>query len=435
MAVVDYIEFGEPVDDVVSNRPVKSILSLSGLDPDADFPGFLGELFVQENGVAVGTGIKTLNFVDATLTPNGTVLDIDVNAPQREAIIISTGPMAFEDEVTGVVALGAMSAILYAQSLGASWLRLYATAADRTADAARDIADDPTTPIILELIFAGAETILLNPNVLAANLDVPLSDNIYYSIVQLEGSGATGTLFMSDTQPDPGSWPVNGELNGAAITNPLVSGATTWEYNSVGGLLNTVTWALYGGIIGGNNGNPPVPCRIAGATFDHSSLLVTVNTGRTAADGGNGQFVNILAHMPSTAINSYTGQSTLYAQMERDTATTVNIYLMATDGAGVETIIDSALAVAYDLNENRKLILEIIAGTATVYLTDTAGLNPVAHATGAVPGGISANDQIGLMVGWVGGTGFYIGNYSVADEPAADQPADVTITRTILESA
>ena len=78
MSVLDYIEAGEPVDDVVSNRALKDLLTQSGLNPDASFPGFLAEVFTQEGGVSVGSGIKTLNFIGATLAPNGTIIDITV---------------------------------------------------------------------------------------------------------------------------------------------------------------------------------------------------------------------------------------------------------------------------------------------------------------------------------------------------------------------
>lgn len=79
MSVLDYIEAGEPVDEVVSNRPLKDLLTQSGLDPDASFPGFLSEVFFQENGVAVGNLIKTLNFIGASLTDQGTVIDIEID--------------------------------------------------------------------------------------------------------------------------------------------------------------------------------------------------------------------------------------------------------------------------------------------------------------------------------------------------------------------
>lgn len=44
MTIVAWIENGEAVDDIVSNRPIKELLSLSGLDPDANFEGFLPSL-------------------------------------------------------------------------------------------------------------------------------------------------------------------------------------------------------------------------------------------------------------------------------------------------------------------------------------------------------------------------------------------------------
>lgn len=81
MSLIPYIENGEAVDDIVSNRALKDVITQSGLDPDVDFIGFLSQILLQENGIAVGTGVKTLNFLNAVLTDNGSVVDIFVGSP------------------------------------------------------------------------------------------------------------------------------------------------------------------------------------------------------------------------------------------------------------------------------------------------------------------------------------------------------------------
>lgn len=129
MSVLDYIEAGEPVDDVVSNRALKDLLAQSGLDPDASFPGFLAEIFVEEDGVSVGSGIKTLNFIGASIVAGATNVDItltgrvavpefdngnsgatktidfDVNGLNQKVTMSDDCTFTFTDPLTGEVVL------------------------------------------------------------------------------------------------------------------------------------------------------------------------------------------------------------------------------------------------------------------------------------------------------------------------------------------
>lgn len=80
MALISYIENGEPVDDVVSNRALRQVISASGLDPDDDFPGFLTVLPISNQGSLIGTA-NSFNFVGAAVTATlvGSVATVTIN--------------------------------------------------------------------------------------------------------------------------------------------------------------------------------------------------------------------------------------------------------------------------------------------------------------------------------------------------------------------
>jgi hypothetical protein len=105
---------------------------------------------------------------------------------------VTTGSLADLAEETGTVALGKNGLILKVVADRACWVRLYGTAAERTADAARLITEDPEEPVLADLIFTGALlTIPCAPLIGYANRDGTVVTTIYYSIINTSGSTST----------------------------------------------------------------------------------------------------------------------------------------------------------------------------------------------------------------------------------------------------
>lgn len=350
----------------------------------------------------------------------------------RTDVTLSTADLDFEEVETGTVTLGALSVLLKVVSSCACWVRLYSTAADRTADAARLITDDPTTPIVLELVYSGAGTELLYPPVLAPNLDAVTANVLYYSIQQLDPGAGGGpfTQLFDAVIASPGG--VDTDINGYAITTPGTSGATVWEYNTAGGA-SMVRWATFGGLKDAGSGNPMV--RVAGASLDHSSLRLTALAYRLALDGG-GIGCSVFAHVPSTAIGSYNSDDCLQAEVSRQDASLVVVALKHVDVGGAVTTIDSTISVPWAGDETRNLILEIEAGVATVFLANEDGTGKTPYATGPVPASVQDNTRVGITTSWNGATaGFQVAEL-LAETSAVDPlPVDLTITRTRLEVA
>jgi hypothetical protein len=90
MTVLSYILAGEAVDHIVSNRTVRQILSLSGLDPDADFPGFLTGLELQV-GTAPQGNVNVLNFDGNAVTVDvvGTTATVTIDVSTLANLYIS----------------------------------------------------------------------------------------------------------------------------------------------------------------------------------------------------------------------------------------------------------------------------------------------------------------------------------------------------------
>lgn len=111
----------------------------------------------------------------------------------RLDVVLTTGSLADSAEATGTVALGKTFVLLQVAADRACRVRLYETSAQRTADAARPAGQWPSGAhgVICDLVFTGAETLLLVPLALGCNLESVPSINIPYAARNLSGGTAT----------------------------------------------------------------------------------------------------------------------------------------------------------------------------------------------------------------------------------------------------
>lgn len=90
-------------------------------------------------------------------------------------------------------------AIYKVQTSGAAWVRIYANASSRTADASRTEGTDPGTSsgVIAEVITTGANTISFTPAVIGFNDETSPTNTIPVAVMNKTGS--TGTVQVTLT--------------------------------------------------------------------------------------------------------------------------------------------------------------------------------------------------------------------------------------------
>jgi hypothetical protein len=123
-----------------------------------------------------------------------TLLDAKQDTLARGDVVITTGSLAVNAEETGTVTLGKSGLILNVEADRACWVRFYGTAAERTADAARLITEDPDddVPVLADLIFsASLLTIPTAPLIGYTNRDGSPATTIYYSIINKSAGSST----------------------------------------------------------------------------------------------------------------------------------------------------------------------------------------------------------------------------------------------------
>lgn len=131
----------------------------------------------------------------AAITPG--LLDTGI----RRDVIVTTGSLSDLAEETGTVALGRGFTLMRIEGDRECRVRLYTTAAARTADAARAIGTDPTGEhgVIVDAVPIVANLILdLAPIVNGSNLEGSPSANIPYAIQNR--SGGTSTVEVTFTR-------------------------------------------------------------------------------------------------------------------------------------------------------------------------------------------------------------------------------------------
>ena len=119
--------------------------------------------------------------------------------PASGQVTVTTASLADAATENGTVLLGKTATVQILTVDRACWVRLYATAADRTADNARVLGTpaDPTTNILGEWSFTASGT-QRRLGIIVYNGDSPRTGLIYYSIVNK--SGGTHTVAATFTR-------------------------------------------------------------------------------------------------------------------------------------------------------------------------------------------------------------------------------------------
>jgi hypothetical protein len=88
------------------------------------------------------------------------------------------------------------------QSSHAAWIRIYTTAAARTADVGRSEDVDPgsNSGVLVEVVTTGSQTIVIAPGVLGFNDENPTTTNIPISVTNKSGSNAAITVTLTVVQ-------------------------------------------------------------------------------------------------------------------------------------------------------------------------------------------------------------------------------------------
>jgi hypothetical protein len=119
---------------------------------------------------------------------------IPTKEPARATTILTTASLAAGVEGTGTIDFDNTStALLKIAADRACRVRLYATAAARTADSARATTVDPLAGIgvLGEFVFGSATTIPVSPMVWLYNGDAPAVELIYYAVVNKTAGTST----------------------------------------------------------------------------------------------------------------------------------------------------------------------------------------------------------------------------------------------------
>lgn len=124
-------------------------------------------------------------------------------ASRREPVTITTASLAAGATQTGVVPFARAGILLKLVASHACRLRLYATAAARTADAARAVGTNPTDDLTglinLDAVLptSGGNLTLNLSSVMAYNADEPVAGQLYYAIENRTAAAATITVTLT----------------------------------------------------------------------------------------------------------------------------------------------------------------------------------------------------------------------------------------------
>jgi microcystin-dependent protein len=112
-------------------------------------------------------------------------------APRVDSHITTANIAALAEEAGGV-SLPRTTRFMKIVADRACRVRIYSTAADRDADAARAIGVDPAdnTGLIAEWVFGGAGTIRCSPQPVGSNFDAAVVDTLYYRVQNRSGGAA-----------------------------------------------------------------------------------------------------------------------------------------------------------------------------------------------------------------------------------------------------
>lgn len=155
--------------------------------------------------LVAGTGIQitTDPVTDAvTITNTGSGSGGTYTPPSRTTVNATANSLAAGATVTLNIN-GYKGYVLYkVQTSQAAWVRIYASASDRTNDGARTQYQDPTpgTGIIAEVITTGPTTQIISPGVFGFNNETTPTTNIPIAVTNLSGSLADITVTLTVLQ-------------------------------------------------------------------------------------------------------------------------------------------------------------------------------------------------------------------------------------------
>ena len=122
----------------------------------------------------------------------------------RDNLTGSTSNLA--DAATGNIDIvGYKGYMLYKiETSAASWVRLYASNAARSADASRTQGQDPLpgSGVISEVITTGAESVLITPGVIGFNDESPSTKNMPIAVTNLSGESAIITVTLTAVEAE-----------------------------------------------------------------------------------------------------------------------------------------------------------------------------------------------------------------------------------------
>lgn len=391
-----------------------SVPGMSLSDRSVDL-GPIDRLILDGIGYALGVASR-----EGTLTLTGGA---------RSTVTINTAPLAQDATETGTVAATGLSIWEIVQSANKVWFRVYATAADRTADAARLITDDPTTPVLFEQIFNPTLTAKLPP-VIIANEDVPVQGVVYWSIKMLEatGGGGAATPYVSDMFTPVAA------LDGHTPTNPGATAWAAWEYNDVSSqyLINSFN------LLEAAPGIATDVVARSDVDLLNDNFAAFIDAYRFSVDG----LIDSAAFyfcVPNSAIGGYNNDDCYRVSIVRDSDATVRLQVDAIAAGGVVTALASTGGIAMPLNTGLRFGFRVAGTAVTTYTADfSSGANEVAHAPAVLAGiaqdathermGVGAKRQLGS-------TGILPYRWAVTTVTAPGAPiaANIAVTMTQME--
>jgi hypothetical protein len=146
---------------------------------------------------------EVIDIVASTISTDFSQLTGQIGGAQlitRSTVAVTTASLANNAVENGVIVLGKSSLVSRFVGTAKSRIRLYSTAAYRTADAARVPGIDPIGEhgVMLDIVLpTGILSWDLSPLSLVTNDDVAPVANIYYAIQNLSGAAAAITATLT----------------------------------------------------------------------------------------------------------------------------------------------------------------------------------------------------------------------------------------------
>lgn len=394
---------------------------------------------VSKNTVGFSAGrspiaeVTTAGGVITQVLDRRTFMSGGAGGASRDDIALETEAIAFEETAEGTVDMGATSLPVRVTSSHKAWFRLYATAADRTADNARAIDEDPTTPILLELIFEDALEYKLDPAWPMVNADEPATNLLYYSVVMLDPQYGGNSLDAEDLFPLLVEVPVSQweTLDNHTFSDPDGSDLEKWEFTSDNReryiCMNNGFGNAVGGAAGRNVGTAPTTI-IARSDADIGNDLLECWLDMYRRNDHVMDNVKLCFCVKNTAIGVFTNDDFLFVELQRTGAGTVELKYTRRAAGGADTVAATVSGIAWATQSVLRLGITIDGTVLTVYTK--VGSVQTLRITDAIPDGLQSDDRkrVGFynMANAPNNDGFLIQGFRAII--TALPPAEVTVT-------